>query len=312
MILYKYVVRDRIDILDNGLIRFTQASSLNDPFETRPHIDALLDRRTIKPTVDGLFASVSADEALFDVEYERALADAAIPKEIVAQVRAIIPEEEALSLAKQLSAPIFMALLGLEGDDSKQLAQERISAQLGKRFGTLSLTENPSNLLMWAHYAGCHSGFVIGLDASHDFFDQRLNERDQVRRIRKVQYSEVRPSFTGLDLGGDEDSQLAKLASDFFLTKSHHWSYEDEWRMLMEVTDADRVVELPNDTVYLFRLPTEAVSSVIFGCKMVEADKERLLDVLRRDNAYKRVAVYQAAVDPRDFRLNINPVQDAT
>ena len=31
--LYKYVTADRIDILQNGHIRFTQPSVLNDPFE---------------------------------------------------------------------------------------------------------------------------------------------------------------------------------------------------------------------------------------------------------------------------------------
>jgi hypothetical protein len=33
---YKYVVPERIDMVEKGLIRFTQASALNDPFETNP------------------------------------------------------------------------------------------------------------------------------------------------------------------------------------------------------------------------------------------------------------------------------------
>jgi hypothetical protein len=35
-IVYKYLHPDRIDVLENGLIRFTQASALNDPFESTP------------------------------------------------------------------------------------------------------------------------------------------------------------------------------------------------------------------------------------------------------------------------------------
>ncbi len=39
MVVYKYVVPERIDVLENGCIRFTQADSLNDPFEIRPCFD---------------------------------------------------------------------------------------------------------------------------------------------------------------------------------------------------------------------------------------------------------------------------------
>lgn len=36
MLAYKYVVPERIDVIENGSIRFTQAGALNDPFETYP------------------------------------------------------------------------------------------------------------------------------------------------------------------------------------------------------------------------------------------------------------------------------------
>lgn len=40
MIVYKYVTPDRIDVLENGRIRFTQADALNDPFEINPCFSA--------------------------------------------------------------------------------------------------------------------------------------------------------------------------------------------------------------------------------------------------------------------------------
>ena len=43
MILYKYVMPDRIDILQKGRIRFTQADALNDPFEINPCILEFMD-----------------------------------------------------------------------------------------------------------------------------------------------------------------------------------------------------------------------------------------------------------------------------
>ena len=37
MVFYKYVSAERIDILQNRLIRFTQPNAMNDPFEARPY-----------------------------------------------------------------------------------------------------------------------------------------------------------------------------------------------------------------------------------------------------------------------------------
>src|SRR4030095_8113159 len=39
MPLYKYVTAERIDVLQNGLIRFSQPSALNDPWDMRPRIE---------------------------------------------------------------------------------------------------------------------------------------------------------------------------------------------------------------------------------------------------------------------------------
>lgn len=41
MRLYKYVSPERTDVLKNGLIRFTQPTSFNDPFETFPYLQSL-------------------------------------------------------------------------------------------------------------------------------------------------------------------------------------------------------------------------------------------------------------------------------
>ena len=47
MAIYKYVVEERIDILQNGLIRFTQPSVFNDPFEVYPYFKAIADDRAV-------------------------------------------------------------------------------------------------------------------------------------------------------------------------------------------------------------------------------------------------------------------------
>ena len=39
MPLYKYVTAERIDVLQNELIRFSQPSALNDPWDLSPHVE---------------------------------------------------------------------------------------------------------------------------------------------------------------------------------------------------------------------------------------------------------------------------------
>ena len=41
MPLYKYVTAERIDVLQNALIRFSQPSALNDPWDMRPHVERI-------------------------------------------------------------------------------------------------------------------------------------------------------------------------------------------------------------------------------------------------------------------------------
>src|SRR5437870_3881441 len=47
MILYKYLSPDRIDVLENQQIRFSQPRALNDPFEFSPALKAVLTDESI-------------------------------------------------------------------------------------------------------------------------------------------------------------------------------------------------------------------------------------------------------------------------
>jgi hypothetical protein len=47
---------------------------------------------------------------------------------------------------------------------------QKVQDEFDNNFGVLSLTRNPSNLLMWAHYADQHKGVVVGIDVSNPIF----------------------------------------------------------------------------------------------------------------------------------------------
>ena len=57
MLLYKYLKSEQKNILENGLIRFTQPSYFNDPFEALPKVEQLLSDEI----VDTLYANLNND-----------------------------------------------------------------------------------------------------------------------------------------------------------------------------------------------------------------------------------------------------------
>jgi hypothetical protein len=110
------------------------------------------------------------------------------------------------------------------------------------KFGIISLTENPHNLLMWSHYADEHNGIVIAISNSENTFSfsndgiqaSRIGEKKAVR----VRYDNKRPSK---DI---PDECIYSIYEDeffkhFALVKSDSWMYEKEHRFLIPTTESD-------------------------------------------------------------------------
>lgn len=85
--------------------------------------------------------------------------------------------------------------------------------------GVSCLSRNPASILMWSHYADHHKGFVVELRIPMDAPPALL---DQVVPF-PVDYRENRPM---LDWTHDLD------VTQYFLTKSPDWKYEQEERIL--------------------------------------------------------------------------------
>lgn len=131
MIPYKYCEPDRNDVLQNGMIRFTQPADFNDPFEASPNFSGN------RPDLDNTLLAQylrDAEPCTPQVRLQR-LADGA-------QNTACLRRQFALDYP----------------------------AKLSEHFVVLCLSRSRGNLLMWAHYTDCHRGFVIGFDTDSEFF----------------------------------------------------------------------------------------------------------------------------------------------
>lgn len=269
--LFKYLSPDRVNILASRLIRFTSPAEFNDPFDSLPAMGiTVTEDETRRIITESMDESLSIAYGMLQPE-----ARAAMPPDMFRTLMG--PKLEAAILEQSG----FIA--GITNSAAKRSVQEGVRGMLG----VLSLSEVPDDLLMWAHYAGNHEGFVLAFDTSSPFFDRRKGPDDDLRHLRPVEYGPERPDFSD------------PAARDFrsFLAKSDHWAYEREWRMAMLLDSADETV----GTLHLFRFPPEALTAVIVGCR---ASEDTVSAISVAANAMD-IPVFRAEADDRRFRLNV-------
>jgi hypothetical protein len=279
--LYKFVAPERIDVLEKGVIRFTQPSALNDPFELQPLFEMIIPEEEFEESATPPFEMIEEEirrkyHALAPAQQEQ-LPSLATIIELVKANPAII---------EGLLANVVPALRRFASDFTPRL-REMIADALAKNVGILSLSENPLHPLLWAHYAQSHKGFAIEFDSHHPYFDRRRSETDELYHLRRVRYIDRRADGRALrDLDGD----------DVLVTKGSSWSYEAEWRILAHLDDAERVLTAADDTIYLFPFPLEAVSGVVLGARVPQWLREGVEDVLKSSGA-QHIRVERAVLD---------------
>jgi len=122
------------------------------------------------------------------------------------------------------------------------------------RIGVFCLTEVNDDILMWSHYADKHQGiclgFTLGCQEHIDFFAQANDVKYQ------DSFPEVSPFVQ--DAPGEKLGIMA-------LTKSSHWSYEKEWRIIR--------VEGPGKEA----LPAGLLTSVVLGARISPCNRQLVL-----------------------------------
>lgn len=110
--------------------------------------------------------------------------------------------------------------------ESLSQAAERVLAFVDKS-GIFSLSYNPLQELIWAHYGGSHRGFCIGYDTQ-----KLIDFEPNVHHVLDVQYSNAAPTVSSTDLLSAESpiAVLRKLLG----VKSKPWAYEEEVRVITQ------------------------------------------------------------------------------
>ena len=159
--------------------------------------------------------------------------------------------------------------------------RQLLAKQVSTRFGIVSFTTNYLHPLMWSHYTTDGSGFVIGYDLA-----ELAKLTGPMGALREVEYNDHPPLITGPIVLGSPESNLPILLS----VKSSYWSYECEWRLIVELSNTIGTGEtdLHGQSINLVQVPNEAVVMVYYTertpSESVKVIGERLAD---KNNRYR-------------------------
>lgn len=152
-----------------------------------------------------------------------------------------------------------------------------------KGFGVYCLSEKKDDLLMWSHYSSSHTGICIEFDAS--------KKGTLFWEAMKVCYEEDYPIVNLMDLNKPEEYRKA------FLTKSTHWKYEEERRILKNE-------EKGGPGIYKF--PPELLTGVILGVRISEENKNKVIEWVSKYPT--TITVFQSKLNNRKYQLDIESI----
>lgn len=163
------------------------------------------------------------------------------------------------------------------------LIQELMFQQI---FGICSFSQIPNDILMWSHYSDGHKGFCI---------EYNRNDENILKWARQVIYPED-DEFLYFDYWTVEPKEQIEEFKKIVLTKSRHWSYEKEWRIVDKPSHVDNCYR-----GHTITYPDNMLSGIIFGARMPEKDRKTVRDIL----AKKSVSFYEAEVVKNRFQINV-------
>ena len=288
MNVYKYLSKDRIDVLSNRMIRFTQYAALNDIFEFNHNITTFWTEDYIQEFIEEKF------EMMVEKEFEKICNDNPI-------FQFLISKKQFIELAKQQKRLLKEKIISINPLLAK-LSKGKISEVVNNMVGALSLSKRNDIQLMWSHYADDHRGFVIGFDCENPFFNQQKSPNDEFRHLRDIVYINSRPNINFMDTNGVE----------LFYHKLDVWGYEEEVRMVLTFDDSAKKIdnEELKYPIYLFEFPAEAISEIIFGYRMSEDDKLLIKKILNEKYESSKIGIYQAKPDENLYSICIEKEND--
>jgi hypothetical protein len=158
------------------------------------------------------------------------------------------------------------SLSNASGPERKQDTLFDVVNKMSNSVVILSLTRAYDNALMWSHYGEEHKGFVIAYDVGRAFlsnYEQNIipvTEGDvlytNTKSEHKLNHTDMK-SLKGVNYLGSRFSEttpeVRSFARKIFLTKHASWVYEEEVRIVKDLSKCSGYKTLPDvSDLYLF------------------------------------------------------------
>lgn len=189
--------------------------------------------------------------------------------------------------------------------------------------GILSLTRQPLNPLMWAHYCVSHTGMVLGIDCTIDEFTSEIKNLIPVQ-YGSVIYTDNKPNhhylsttIQPLEVGGtfSFSPQHLERLQRMFLFKPMCWSYEEEVRVVKCLKGIQNNKDIASGSftelkvcgrpIYLLTLPKGAIKEVFLGVRSGLFDSEEKCNhfITTMKNHQPEIAVYGCSLSESSWGL---------
>lgn len=165
----------------------------------------------------------------------------------------------------------------------KQTSQKVEIDAMDNIVGIISFSTDIKNILLWSHYAQCHSGFAVGFDQEKIENSQLLGSGGMVHYPEDRNHPLINPI----------DKKNAFWNRTY--VKSIDWKYESEYRLLKIFKEKLS----PDDPKRKVQFDPELIKEVCLGLEINEADKESIIEIC---NSYK-IPVFQMSKVNRKFEI---------
>ncbi len=168
--------------------------------------------------------------------------------------------------------------------------------EISKHYGIVSFTSKSNCPLFWSHYASKHEGIALefGFGRHPDLF--RMRYRRKRPSIPFVPLADVSPATQKME---------AKVITKCLTTKDLSWRYEDEWRIIGELSKCHPTKDKKGKVIYLNALEPRSLWRVILGMKCPKTESD--IEAITKDKnaGLGHVEVVRARMHPSQYRIEI-------
>ncbi len=228
MRVYKYCDHQGVSILRQLRLKVTPPNEFNDIFEFRPTPNKAASVKWADP------------EEIVKVAPQ-------LRKRLAARGKVFNGDDDAFTefLKENITEPCI-ATQQQVGDMCASIVDH-----ISKTHGLICLSKRRNSLLMWSHYADSHKGIVIGFE-----IPPHLRALDVDYGSRRIPWN-----FSLERTDREVVSDVEKLLR----TKSIHWRYEREVRLVWALRDCIHDADCNGQRRYFQQIPPECFKEVILG-----------------------------------------------